>query len=137
MTDPIALALQVDRFVRRLHGGIHARATAVDHDRIGPMGGMILMALAERERTPLHRLVEDFARDKSQMTRMVRTLEDKGMLDRAPCPDDGRVTLLGLTPKGRAFVAQISSLMAEVVDDLLAPVPPEDRAAFAAILDRL
>ncbi|MEO1058707.1 MAG: hypothetical protein AAFY28_17520, partial [Actinomycetota bacterium] len=34
-----------DRFMRRLHGGLHARAPEFDTERVGPGGGMILMTL--------------------------------------------------------------------------------------------
>ena len=45
--DPFELAVQVDRLMRRMNAGIEARAPLFDTDRVGPIGGMILLTIAE------------------------------------------------------------------------------------------
>ncbi|MDX1674640.1 MAG: MarR family transcriptional regulator [Longimicrobiales bacterium] len=42
----------------------------------------------------------------SGLTRLVSRLEDEGLVQRMPDPDDGRVTLAGLTPAGRGRLAE-------------------------------
>ena len=39
--------------------------------------------------------------DKSAITRMAERLEKKGLIDRRPCPRDGRAVRVHLTPAGR------------------------------------
>ncbi|MEL6266673.1 MAG: MarR family transcriptional regulator [Pseudomonadota bacterium] len=138
MTDPrLDIATQVDRFVRRLNAAVHARAEAVDAERVGPLGGMALLTLAEIEPAPIGRLTAEMGRDKSQMTRLVGLLEAKGMLARTPSPDDGRVSLLSLTARGQAQVAAFRNAVAAAVDEILAPLGAGERDALAATLRKL
>ena len=114
MKKDAELAHLLDRLMRRIQAGLHADAVAVDVDRIGPLGGMLLLSLQEIEPAPIQKLVALMGRDKSQMTRLIQMLEGRGYLQRQPSPSDGRVSLLRLTPKGSAFVGEISNLMPEV-----------------------
>lgn len=47
-------------------------------------------------------LAERMLVDKGQLSRMVRELEDLGLIHRSPDPNDGRSSLLSLTPHGEA-----------------------------------
>lgn len=98
---------------------------------------MVLLTIEELEPAPLQRLGQRMARDKSQMTRIVQSLEGKGMVARSVSPEDGRVTLVRLTAKGRAFVGEISAILTAVIGEILEPLPASDRARLAAILSRL
>ncbi|MDJ0825587.1 MAG: MarR family transcriptional regulator [Rhodobacter sp.] len=131
------LAFVVDRFMRRIHAGLHQQAVQVDTDRIGPFGGMILMAVAEMEPVSIHALVAHMARDKSQMTRSLRMLEERGLIARAGCPEDGRVSLVSLTSKGRDLVAAFQRILSEVLDGLMVPLGQAERAQLSALLRRL
>lgn len=137
LAAPHHVAQLIDRFTRRIEAGVHARAAVVDTERVGPLGGMVLLTIEEMEPAPLQRLSQRMARDKSQMTRIVQSLEGKGMVARSVSPDDGRVTLLRLTAKGRAFVGEIAAIMTVVVGEILEPLPARDRARLAEILSRL
>ncbi|MEM8839299.1 MAG: MarR family transcriptional regulator [Pseudomonadota bacterium] len=94
------LALLVDRLMRSIHFGLQERAPGFDREGVGPGGGIVLMTLADTGKISLNDLTKRVARDKSQMTRMIRSLEGKGLIERAVSPKDARVTLVMLTPKG-------------------------------------
>ena len=132
----IRIAQLVDRFLRRIHAGLHAKAGDFDTDRVGPGGGLILMTLADIEPAPIHTLVRLMARDKSQMTRAIKALEDKGLLARAQSSHDARVCLLQLTPKGHSTVARMQGAIAEVIDGILMPLEPEDRTQLRRLLSK-
>ncbi|MFJ4222727.1 MarR family winged helix-turn-helix transcriptional regulator [Microbacterium sp. NPDC089695] len=44
--------------------------------------------------------------DKGQVSRTVRELEDLGLIERSPDPNDGRSSLLSLTPRGQAKLVE-------------------------------
>ena len=76
----IDLALLVDHFMRKIHSGLQERAPGFDREAVGPGGGIVLMTLADSGRVSLNELTKRVARDKSQMTRMIRSLEAKGLV---------------------------------------------------------
>lgn len=137
LPETVRLAQTVDRFVRRIHEQLHHRALAVDHEKVGPYGGMVLMAISELSPTPVQEITLRMARDKSQITRKLQELERKGLVERLKDANDGRVSLLRLTARGEELVAAFQSALGEVIDALLGPLPPEDRAELVRLLDQI
>jgi len=137
MRDPYEIAYLVDRFMRRISANLHEKALVIDTDRVGPFGGMIILTLSDIEPTPMHKLVEQMGRDKSQMTRAIRSLEDKGIIKRHGCPDDGRISVLQLTSKGRLFVTEIKKVLSQVIDEILAPVSANERRNLIEVLRKI
>ena len=134
MANSYEIAKNMDRLMRRIDAAIHKRAVVLDTDKVGQLGGLVLLAIAELHPVTMQDLVRHVGRDKSQMTRLVQMMEMKGAIARTPSPIDGRVTLLHPTEKGCAFVRTIRALMSEVIDEVLAPLPAKDRAALERIL---
>ncbi len=128
------LALLVDRFMRKVHSGLQERAPGFDREAVGPGGGIVLMTLADTGRISLHELTRRVARDKSQMTRMIRSLEAKGLVEREMSPDDGRVSLIFLTPKGSEVVGELMQTVAEVVSEIVQPISECDRKTLRSLL---
>jgi DNA-binding MarR family transcriptional regulator len=69
------------------------------------------------------------------MTRLVSALEDEGLVTREPDADDGRLTRIRATPKGRALLfrgraRRVAALAAEV-----RALSPADREALARAID--
>ncbi len=137
MPDPHEIAYLVDRFMRRISANLHDKALSIDVERIGPFGGMILLTLSDIEPVSMHALVAQMGRDKSQMTRAIKSLEGKGMVERHRCPDDGRVSVLHLTEKGRAFVGEIKEILSGVIDEILSPVSASERQSLSAVLRKI
>ena len=131
------IARLVDRFMRRIHGRLRARAPEFDTERVGPGGGMILMTLADIEPAPIQELVRRMARDKSQMTRAIKSLEDKGLVERGDSPEDARVCLLRLTKQGHATVERIRRALADVLNEILEPLAPGERLKLTEFLERI
>lgn len=130
----VEIAQLVDRLTRRVHTEIHHRSRAFDTDRIGPVGGFILMTLADIEPAPIHVLVRQITRDKSQVTRVLQKLETKGLIERRNSAEDARVFVLRLTQKGHDKVAQLSLVLAEAIDVTLAPLAPRQRETLKKLL---
>lgn len=131
------LALLIDRFMRRIHVALRAKAADFDVERLGPGGAMVLLALADREETGMNELARAMARDKSQMTRIVQALEAKGVVARQASPKDARVSLVTLTARGRAAVGGVQRALAETIDEILGPIDPEERRVLTELMRRV
>ena len=137
MDDTAALAVMIDRLMRRIHSDVHPRASAVDAERLGPIGGMVLMAIVEREPVSVQTLVDVTGRDKSQMSRMVQMLERKALIVRHQDPNDQRVSLLRSTEAGRDQVALFHGVLVSVVGRLLEPLDPKERRQLSDSIARI
>ncbi|MEM6909089.1 MAG: winged helix DNA-binding protein [Pseudomonadota bacterium] len=135
--DPYELAHQIDRLMRRINAGVVVRAPVFDTERVGPIGGMILLTIAEVEPSPMQQIADAMARDKAQLSRAVSMLERRGLVMKSPHASDQRSTLLRLTEKGHAFVQQIRATLADVIDTALEPLSPAERAQLLEMLSKL
>ena len=131
------IAHLLDQMMRRVHVGLQARSAAFDAHGVGPGGGMVLMTLAEIAPAPIHALVSQVARDKSQITRMLKALEGKGLIAREMSQADARVCVVDLTAEGLATVEVLRGAVAEVVDEILAPLEEADRVVLKGLLERV
>jgi len=133
MTDT-RLALLIDRLMRRIHASLHEKAPSFDTERVGPGGAMVLFTLADLGPAQMHELAGRLARDKSQMTRAVRALEQKGIVTRSQSADDGRACVVSLTEKGEETVDRLSRALADTIDDVLSPISPAQKQELEALL---
>lgn len=76
------------------------------------------------------------ARDKAQVTRLLQTLGAKGLIEKSQSPNDGRVCVLQLTPKGRETVTRLSYAVAEAIDGLLEPLSGQERNTLKVLLKK-
>ena len=129
-----ALALDVDRLMRLIHATLAPMAKEADTAKVRPVGGMILMTIADMEPVPIQTLTRRLGRDKAQMTRALQALERKGMIERHRCAQDARVWRVSLTGEGRALVTRFQDLLGEVIASLMTDVRAADREQFAATL---
>ncbi|HEY3338934.1 MAG TPA: MarR family transcriptional regulator [Propionicimonas sp.] len=70
-------------------------------------------------------------------TDAVAGLVTAGFVERTTDPADGRALLLALSPSGRAALEEVERIRAEVGRDFFGRLPETDRAALAAVLERL
>lgn len=130
------LALLIDRFMRRIHFGLQAKAHEFDRSKVGPGGGIVLLTLAEMGRPELHALTHRVARDKSQMTRTIRSLETKGLVVRETSDRDARVSLVSLTSAGEQVVRDLQDAVAETIGSILEPISKSEEQTLKALLQR-
>jgi DNA-binding MarR family transcriptional regulator len=73
-----------------------------------------------------------------RLSHVVRRLEDRGLVERFPCPEDGRATNARLTEAGWAAVVQAApGHVATVRRNVLDPLAPEQVAQLRDIGDAL
>ena len=134
MQDYLEIAQAFDRFMRKLHMRMHARTGDMP---VPPAAVIILLTLAEHQPLSTQDLATLIARDKSQISRLVRDLESKGLVLRSQHKDDARVSLLCLTDVGTELLARKQDMMTNLIADLLEPLDDAERTALAAIMNKL
>lgn len=137
MSDSQNLARELDRVARMIDAKMHKMMPKVDHAKIGPMGSLLLMQLESMQPCSIQSLATAMGRDNSQLTRLLRDLESKGVLIRHPSPADGRMTLLELTDRGVAFLADAKAVLTEAVDDIVGTLEKPEKAALLNILRKI
>lgn len=73
-------------------------------------------------------LAQEFSLTPATVSDAISSLEEKGLLERRPHLQDGRVFRLRLTEKGRQLVEKKLSRWAEVLHEQLAHFPEEEKA---------
>lgn len=71
------------------------------------------------------------------VTTIVDGLEHEGLLARRPHPKDRRATLLELTEKGRAHIAQIHALHDAIAERFIAPLDAGERTELFRLLAKI
>lgn len=69
--------------------------------------------------------------------RMVDRLQEAGLVERRPDPEDRRSWLLYLTVKAQHLVGQLRPLAEEMLDEALEGVSDSERRILALLLDRM
>ncbi|MEV7499755.1 MarR family winged helix-turn-helix transcriptional regulator [Streptomyces sp. NPDC093018] len=82
-------------------------------------------------------LAADVFLDLSTVSRQVRSLVDRGLVERHPDPEDRRGSLLSATEAGRAAYQSAVHRREAELTRLLEPWPVEDRTLLTRLLKRL
>lgn len=68
------------------------------------------------------RLYSRLQRSSGGMTKILKRLEERGLVARAPDPEDGRGSVVSLTEQGAALQEQVFRVFLEATQDLLDPL---------------
>jgi DNA-binding MarR family transcriptional regulator len=82
-------------------------------------------------------LAEHTGLDAIYVSKLARTLERAGMLERPESPADTRAVRMALTPAGRDTVTKAIGVVAELVQRALAPLGGRDSRRTARFVDDL
>jgi DNA-binding MarR family transcriptional regulator len=121
--------------LRRVRKGIGERAAAIDPD-LGATSFSLLTTLAEFGPKRAADLAELFALDKGAVSRLVHQLTDLGLVERSPDPNDGRASILGITPLAEKRLTELRESRRQDIDDRLAGWRPGEIGDLARGLAR-
>ena len=93
---------------------------------------ILLMQLAEKDGKPQKSLCESIGLDHSTVAKSVARLERDGLIERSKCPEDGRVSQVHLTAKGRETTDAISRVWAELERLTIKDLTPEQQQSLLA-----
>ena len=75
--------------------------------------------------------------DRSDVVAVLNDLADRGLIERAPDPDDRRRNVITITPAGTEQLRTLDEVLAGVQEKLLAPLSAADRARLIKLLSRV
>lgn len=136
--DP-ALAAFVD--FMRLFGGaqqeLKTRMQAASEEKLGPLHMRMLSLCQGAPGCTQQHLVQTMGRDKGQVARLARDLEEHGLLSRAQDEKDGRLWRLTLTAAGQAKYHWFAGLESALAGQMFGTLAPDDFASVNAVLKQL
>lgn len=94
----------------------------------------VLVHLERSEGISQARLAELVCIEPMAMARLVPRMEEEGLIERRPDPQDRRAWQLFLTRKGRARLEDVWRVAAQVRAELFADIPKADRDTFVRVL---
>ena len=116
---------------------VHARQVAAAGVRISAPGLTLLRRVQEEGPLPLGELARRTEMDPAATGRQIRALEDEGFVQRDPSAEDGRVTVVRVTPAGREARRRIGEVVGSHMEGVLATWSDSDRSDLARLLTRL
>lgn len=117
-----------------------ALKTAMQESAEPGLGPLHLRALCLCQREPdstQQRLVQSMGRDKGQIARLIRDLEERRWLQRIPDAHDRRVWRLRVTQEGAQRCEWFGAIEAQVAQAMLGRLDAQDRSTLAGLLVRL
>ena len=81
-------------------------------------------------------LAEQLATGRANVSKVVRLLEEQGLVARTPDPRDSRASLLGLTPAGEQRAAEVFRIGEQMLQEVTASWSEVEVAAFTGLMAR-
>lgn len=119
---------------------VHAHRLASDgFGEVGARGYhyRILAALHEFGVASQAELGRRCSMDRSDVVAAINQLAEQGFVERTPDPEDRRRNIVALTAAGEEQLRRMDRALDKVQDDLLGPLPAEDRQTLTRLLTRL
>ncbi|MFE3546616.1 MarR family winged helix-turn-helix transcriptional regulator [Nocardia sp. NPDC059177] len=113
-----------------------ALAQAKDQSGLDPAGFVVLFRLTCDGPMRSGALADAVHSDASTVSRQVAQLVERGLVVRTADPDDGRATVLEVTPKGREAAERIRTRRQQNIALVTADWTAEELESFAALLTR-
>lgn len=104
---------------------------------ISMWGYVVLTGLVEQPVRTQAALAQAISADKSRIIGVLDDLQQRGYIQRQPDTADRRVHLLSLTPEGDKLRRSVEAAIRDREEEVLAALPPADRAAFLRSLKAL
>ncbi|MFC5460560.1 MarR family winged helix-turn-helix transcriptional regulator [Massilia niabensis] len=123
--------------IMHLHRSRQFRAPLMGEGELTHMEGKVLGFFARHPDATLSDLVAHSGRDKAQVTRLIRALRERGLLDAQADALDRRSTRLRLSAAGEALQAQLHAEGAIAAEQALDGLEDAERRQLLALLERV
>jgi DNA-binding MarR family transcriptional regulator/GNAT superfamily N-acetyltransferase len=131
VSNDILAVRAFNRFYTRLVG-------ALDEHLLGSGFSLpearLIYELATRGKTTAAVVAAELSLDPGYLSRLLRTLSERGVVDRLASESDGRQTMLSLSAAGRASFAPLEQESNEAVGALLSPLSADTRRRVVAAM---
>ncbi len=126
---------EVGVMIRRIRRIIRERARAV-HPELQPASYLLLGWLAGHGPLRGSALAEQFEIDKGAISRQVQHLEELGLVDRTPDPEDGRAMLVAASATANERLTAVNDERRQWLDERLGSWSDDELTSFVAQLGR-
>ncbi|MDK1374837.1 MULTISPECIES: bifunctional helix-turn-helix transcriptional regulator/GNAT family N-acetyltransferase [unclassified Sinorhizobium] len=129
--EDVAAVRRFSRFYTRRIGLLHEGLLG------GPLSlaeGRLVYELAQRKTSTAKELGAELELDSGYLSRLLRGLEERGLVSKSPSQEDGRQVLISLTPAGRESFAAIDARSRDEVSAMLDRLSLPERRNLAAAL---
>lgn len=123
--------------IMHLYRSQQFRAFAGGEQELTHMESKVLRFFARQPGATLSDLVAHSGRDKAQLTRLIKGLRDRGLLDASADEADRRSTRLQLSEAGRALHGRLHRIGAELSGMALDGLGEAEREQLYALLQRV
>ena len=106
------------------------------HD-ITPEQWAVLNRLWEQDNQTQKQLAARTFKDQPTMARICRRLEEKGLVRRTPCSDDGRASRVQLSDEARSVIPELIPRAVRTIEKALAGIDPVEAATAKKVLSRM
>lgn len=124
--------------LRQAYFAIHrAAGSKVEGEGVTAEQFVILMVLSLNEGSTQNQLGAATFTDANTLSAMLKLLEDKGLVERVPHPDDKRARAVHLTDEGREIVERLRADVAPIRRKLREVIGEENLPIFVDCLRRI
>jgi DNA-binding MarR family transcriptional regulator len=116
---------------------IAAELPVLEENGLSMWGYSVLVALDRSAIRTQAALAEAIGADKTRIIAILDALQDKGLIERMPDPEDRRARLLAITKEGRKVKDATQAAIQRGEERWLSKLSAEDRATFLRILQEL
>ncbi len=131
-----AIGFWLNRVYQRTRSEMY-RLFAEQGEEITPEQWMVLIRLWERDGLSQAEVSDATLRDAPTMSRILRTMEQRGLVQRERSAKDGRVQLVKLTRHGRALKDKLVPVVRSLVERSLRGIEARDVAQLRKTLQRM
>lgn len=97
----------------------------------------VLEVLYHNEKQTIQQIGNSILISSGSMTYVIDKLEQKGLLNRLPCPDDRRVIHVTLTDAGIDLMEKTMPKHQELVDDIFGSLNPDEAQIIVNLLKKI
>jgi DNA-binding MarR family transcriptional regulator len=116
---------------------IAAELPVLEAHGVSMWGYSVLVALDRSAIRTQAALADAIGADKTRIIAILDELQENGLIERVPDPDDRRARILAITKEGRRFKEAIQAEIQRGEERWLGTLSATDRAAFLRILQEL
>lgn len=120
------------RFKARMRDGLAAETPGLP-----PFQAKALSAIGRMPGVQPSQLVERSGRDKAQVARVLKDLEDQGLITRTAHASDRRTHCLSLTQTGEQLFTRLQDNRARVASQMMRGLTAEEQKLIADMLERM